>query len=240
LRLLLTAVVTAATLVVVAAQPAQAGHDKNPGALGPGGQPYGQSYGEWGAAWWQWAGSFPSGKDPITEGDGQVVYGGAQNQPRGPVWFLAGNFGGPVHRALTVPRGKALFLPLVNFVFWAPEDCEFLQLAHCRATDLKHKLREIQGQTVDLVMTVDGTEFVGLDNYTGLSKPFPLTIKEGDLFNGFGYPPGVRDPAISGGHWMMLAPLSKGTHTLQWGGRSAAPEFAGSLPQDVTYTITVN
>jgi len=236
---LLLGLVVAAALLALSAQPAHADHPDNPGSIPPHGQPYGMSYGEWGAAWWQWAGAFPLGADPITEGDGPVEFGDADDQPAGPVWFLAGNFGGPVERSLTVPAGKALFLPLVNFVFWSPEDCEFLKLTRCRATDLKHKLREIQDQTVDLEMTVDGVDYVGLDAYTGLSKAFPLSITAGDLFNAFGYEPGVRDPSVSGGHWMMLGPLAPGEHTLHWGGASTAPETAGGKPQDVTYHITV-
>src|SRR5512134_2842630 len=80
---------------------------------------YGQTIGNWGQSWWQWALSFPTIVNPVVV-DGSVDCTAGQS---GKVWFLAGNFGGTSERTCTVKSGKALFLPLLNGIFWTPEDC---------------------------------------------------------------------------------------------------------------------
>jgi hypothetical protein len=58
----------------------------------PDSQPYGLSYGEWTAKWWQWVHSIPTGNNPQLDQTGEDC-AQAQNQT-GPVWFLAGTSGG--------------------------------------------------------------------------------------------------------------------------------------------------
>src|SRR6059058_3845619 len=62
--------------------------------------------------WWQWALGTPASENPLTDTTGQFA---AVNQsPSGRIWFLAGNFGGTTVRTITVPKGAALFFPIVN------------------------------------------------------------------------------------------------------------------------------
>ncbi len=78
----------------------------------------GMTYGEWSAVWWQYALS-KSTPDPNNPFLGPTAQGCAVDQPRSsPVFFLVGIFGsGSVIRSgCTVPAGKALFIPLLNFV----------------------------------------------------------------------------------------------------------------------------
>ena len=64
------------------------------------------------AQWWQWALGTPASENPLTDTTGQFA---AVNQsPSGRIWFLAGNFGGTTVRTITVPKGAALFFPIVN------------------------------------------------------------------------------------------------------------------------------
>lgn len=222
--------------IAMAAAPVEAGSNK--GAFPPKSHPYGKSYGEWGATWWQWAADFPSGADPITEGSGPVDYGDADDQPPGQVWFLAGSFGDAVERDLTVPSGKGLFFPLVNLLFWAPEDCVYLGIDEddCNAENLTAAIEDYTDDNSDLALTVDGVAYTNLYAYTGISDPWTLSIASGSLFAGFGYDPGDRYPSVSGGHWMFLKPLPAGEHELHWeGANSNWPGFA----QDITYNITV-
>jgi hypothetical protein len=62
------------------------------------------------ARWLRWVASVPSGKNPLSDPTGERA---GVNQP-GDVWFLAGNFGGPVNRSCTVPAGLPLFFPVFN------------------------------------------------------------------------------------------------------------------------------
>lgn len=225
--------------VAVAASPVEAG---NPNKLvfPPKSHPFGKSYGEWGAAWWKWAGDFPLSANPITEGSGPVDYGDADDQPLGQVWFLAGTFGdGPVVRELTVPKGKALFAPIVNFVFWAPEDCGWLGIDEddCDAAHLTEAIQDWTAANYDMTVTIDGDDLNNVGNYTGISAPFALDIVAGSMWNDFGYDPGVRDPSVSGGHWLFLKPLPPGEHTVHWTGKNS--NVADGWEQDVTYELTV-
>src|SRR5215475_5430424 len=62
-------------------------------------------------SWWKWALETPASENPLTDTTGQFA---GVNQS-GRVWFLAGNPGGTTVRTITVPAGKALFFPIVNF-----------------------------------------------------------------------------------------------------------------------------
>jgi hypothetical protein len=53
-------------------------------------KPYGLTYGEWSAKWWQWAMSIPTKDSPIVDKTGAKCAVG-QNDPN--VWFLAGTGG---------------------------------------------------------------------------------------------------------------------------------------------------
>jgi hypothetical protein len=79
---------------------------------------YGQTIGNWGHDWWQWALSFPTATLPILQ-NGNVDCSAGQS---GKVWFLAGDFGGKAERTCSIKRGKAIFLPIFNGIFWTPLD----------------------------------------------------------------------------------------------------------------------
>src|SRR5262245_36308823 len=87
-----------ATLVIVLGlmmptstpQAQSSGNQGNPGIIPPGARPYGKTYGEWGARWWQWLLAIPAPVNPNLDPTGANC---GQGQS-GPVWFVAGNFGG--------------------------------------------------------------------------------------------------------------------------------------------------
>ena len=62
-------------------------------------KPYGISYPDWTVKWWQWADSIPTPLNPASDKTGQNC---AQSQS-GPVWFLAGTFGGKAELTCTDP-----------------------------------------------------------------------------------------------------------------------------------------
>ena len=102
---------TLASLALPTAARSQA--NPNPGVAPPQSRPHGLSYAEWGARWWQWAYSFPADQFPPAQ-SGAVDCSLGQS---GSVWFLAGAVGGgPVTRSCTIPTGKALFFPIVNYL----------------------------------------------------------------------------------------------------------------------------
>lgn len=88
-------------------------HDGNqlPGVAPPTSHPRGKSYGEWNAAWWQWAWTQLGATHPLGR-TGAVDLSAGQS---GDVWFLGGAFAsGTYVRSGSVPAGTALFFPILN------------------------------------------------------------------------------------------------------------------------------
>ena len=101
---------------------------------------------------------------------------------KGAVFFLAGTYESTVtKRVCTVPAGKYLFFPIVNYVVM-PAQC-----SNCAGCNLAARR--------------------------------------------FGVPPIA--PSASNGYYLLLKPLSKGTHTLQFGAELP------SLRQGLNYTLNV-
>lgn len=190
---------------------------------------YGRTVGQWSALWWNWATAFSLAETPPAQ-EGKVDC--SLGQPPGKVWFLAGSFEGTVERFCRVPANKALFFPIVNSVYWAPEDCSTVQ--ECREFAL---IRPV----VELVCEVDGKPCV----YRNLilreqSPPFKLAIPDGSFLTEFGYAPGDRFPSITDGYYVILPPLSKGKHQIHFKG-STGDSFQGepSFTTEVTYHLIV-
>ena len=76
----------------------------------PDSQPFGLSYADWTAKWWQWAYSVPRDVNPAYDDTGKYC---AQGQS-GPVWFLTGTYQHPANRYCTVPAGKAILFTILN------------------------------------------------------------------------------------------------------------------------------
>jgi hypothetical protein len=108
-------------MIAVMTPVARAGSNPNPRVFPPHANPYGNTYGEWSARWWQWTFSIPAATNPLLDDSGAHCAEGQSGQ----VWFLPGSFGETFDRACTVPPGKALFFPMLNVAFGAAVgDCE--------------------------------------------------------------------------------------------------------------------
>jgi len=92
--------------------------------------PYGNTYGEWSARWWQWLTAIPAATNPNFDTTGANCAVGQV----GPVWFLAGTFSSAppkITRSCTIPHGKALlFTPLTQLDGAGAFDCDPLSLIH--------------------------------------------------------------------------------------------------------------
>ncbi len=201
--------------------------------------PYGKTYSEWSDAWWQWAYSIPQPDNPLFDETGAM----ASNGQSGPVWFLAGvfNVSGTAERTITVPPGKALFIPILN-AEW-DNLCPVLD-PQPDPEDLVDVLTANVSGFLDAVdaleFEVDGTPLSGLFEFrVGPGAPFSVTFPDNNLFQFFGcsnVTPGTHFPFVSGGYYVMLGPLRKGEHTLRFSGHTTA---FGGFGLDITYHITV-
>jgi hypothetical protein len=193
----------------------------------PQSHPYGKTYGEWEAAWWQWAFSLPVDHNPLFD------TAPASTGQTGNVWFLGGTFGpSPVTRDATIPTGKALFFPLIN------NEASTAEGNGTTEAELRASAKGVADGIVpsSLFVQIDGRSLQGLASYRAQSPLFiygPLPAN-----NLLGFPAGTTSPSVADGYYVMLTPLSVGHHTLHFGGTYVAPD-SSTFVQDITYHITV-
>lgn len=202
----------------------------------------GMNYAEWSVAWWQYYLSMPV-TNPNNSTLDPTGKGCKATQPNGsPVFFLAG-FGGDannpvIYNECTVPAGKALFFPLATgFDVHVPGDgldtpeLVWEDLNKYFWGDVTGMFVDIDGvQVMDAVIRLYGPSCAGGPTTSPENcgaPPFSVTLPGNNLFVGSrkgGRPPGhpaihggIYAPAASIGYFLMLSPLSRGHHTVQFG-----------------------
>jgi hypothetical protein len=200
----------------------------NPAIFPPDSQPYGLTYGEWTAKWWQWAHSIPTENNPMLDETGEDC-AQAQNQTS-PVWFLAGTSGGSVERTCTIPTGKAILFPVVNTVNIraASETDEELLAGAKNQADL----------VTTLEVSIDGVPLQDLWNYRIQSPFFDVTLPNDNIFG----ISGGTYRSIADGYWVFLEPLPPGQHEIRLHGVMGDPTAASivNLETAVTYHLTIS
>lgn len=188
----------------------------------------GQSYAEWSAAWWQWLFSLPVDGNPGTDSPDFDVTAGQS----GHTWFLAGPFG-TVERHVTIPAGTSLFVALVNVDASSLEEPPFYGAT---AADQLTIANGFADYITDLSFSVDGASVDNIEAFRVTSPQFSFTAPTPWIFGATG-----GDGTATGvGYFVMLPPLSAGTHTIHYTGAfkfSDAPE--DYIGVDMTYHVTV-
>ncbi|MFV8753844.1 hypothetical protein ACNOYE_25140 [Nannocystaceae bacterium ST9] len=176
--------------------------------------------------WVRWAVAQPAYDGPISDPNGENCALGQQ----GPVWYLAGTWGGPVERTCDIPLGKHLVFPLVNNWCVFPDEYYASEEEIEETIPLLDAYYAEQYPTIcSLTLRVDGQdlrpdlESLREDTYIETLEPFEVELNEAhwapDYFEG-----GVM-PAIGFGHYAKLKPLPPGDHVIEFGG-----EFCGESP----------
>lgn len=216
-----------------------AARNPNPTVLPLTSKPLGRSYGEWGAAWFQWAITAPPATNPLLDATGEHC---ALNQS-GHVWFLAGSSTqNPVvpyvRDECVVPTGKALFFPIYTAYYFADDGAS--------EADMRGFVEGRLDNISVLEATVDGVVLHDPFAYRATSALFSLHLPEGGLFDtapdacGPSSPGGDKFPCVGdfptviGGYWIMLGPLSPGEHTIRF-----YAFRSNGFALDVTYELTV-
>ena len=172
---------------------------------------------EWSRAWWQWAASFAREDSPVADRTGERC---AARQS-GQVWFLAGTYGTRrTIRTCTVPAGRHLFFPLINYVVMRRPTGS----TSCAA--VTRSAAEMMEDASGLLLEVDGVRYPDLMRHRQATRECfdlgALTEPRTQIF-----------PAAANGYYVMLKPLAPGRHTLNFGG------VLPSMLQAVTYTLIV-
>jgi len=165
--------------------------------------PFGKTWEEWTAEWWKWSLSLPKDQNPITDTTGK----NASFNQRGPVWFLAGTFGGLAERTCEIPAGNAIFFPI---------SCNETSYAECPNFKTETELRAFAKADIDqvkiIMATLDGQRLSDSDLRRLKSPPFELDLPEGNVL---GVSPG-KTKSNSDGYWVFLKPLPVGTHEIHF------------------------
>lgn len=169
-------------------------------------KPYGLTYGDWTARWWQWGYSIPKNTNPAYDDTGK----NCTQKQNGPVWFLAGTYGHPVVRVCDIPSGKAILLPILN------TECSFAEFPKLKTlSELRTCAETIQDQVTKLHASVDGVPLQQLEKYRIRSPSFNFTLPQANIL---GLPANTTTQAIGDGNWVFLKPLSPGIHKIMFRG----------------------
>jgi hypothetical protein len=208
----------------------------------PTAHPYGMSYAQWSAQWWRWALAQPVAGHPFT--DPGFDCNSAQNGQSGPVWFLATSaiptlpsnpslppdLSALVVRSCTVPAHTPILLGLeIN-------ECSSLEGYPTKASQqaCAKGFADLIVQSA-LVCVVDGQAIADLEDFRFVSPQFTFQAPTPWIFG----PTGGTGTGVSDGYFVMLKPLSPGTHTLSCGGRFYDAASGLNIGFGNTYHLTV-
>ncbi len=195
-------------------------------------KPYGKSYTEWNVEWFKVFMSFNCDNNPWANSEKALFY------QTGSVYFLAGLNTEGASVNITVPQDKAIFFPLTNYINDFP--CPDPSFAPAPGQSLKDFLTEgmtsFKGGISGLAVEVDGTAISDPTAYWFVSDLFEFTGNPdlATVCQFDGCVTGTPQSAVAGGYFMMLRPLSKGTHTVHYHSVTW-----GNFVQDGTFNITV-
>lgn len=209
--------------------------------LPPSSLPYGYSYEEWSAKWWQW------NLGQSTNHTELVGEPGICSGPASRVRFLAGAPGTTTEtRRVTIAAETPLFFTILS-VWVDNSGCP--TFTSFTADQLAAQAAGEWSAVTVTTCIIDGVPVTGLDNpastaYLVQAPPFSYTTADNAnvLAGIFGEPciPGDMTiyPAVADGVYLMLAPLSPGKHSIHYVGVVGLVS-APFIRQDITYDITV-
>ena len=206
--------------------------------------PYGMSYGQWSAAWWQWATSLPADHHPLFD---TADLSAGQS---GHVWFLGGTFflsgppggnlAGVADRSGTVPAGTALFFPILN------SEASTAEGNGTTEAELRAAATAGLGSPTILEADIDGHPIRNLFAYRAQSPLFTYgPVPNNNIFQALGenVPAGTVSQSASDGYYLMLRPLQPGHHTIHFSFTTVVGQQADGSPltasEDITYHLTV-
>ncbi|MDB5330036.1 MAG: hypothetical protein JWP03_1187 [Phycisphaerales bacterium] len=197
----------------------------------------GKTIGGYTADWWNWDAGFSSASNPFTDKTGAL----ANQHQSGGVFFVAGTTSsnpGAVNRTFSVPQGNYVLVPIVDIAVANGADPGFATTAEEAIA-----LGTTGFTPSKLFATVDGVAVANLASHRENSQANFTIVAAPN--NPASIAPGTYNDANASGYFLMLAPLSAGTHTLHFGGTtnsfdSPTTHLLDAYSVDVTDTITVS
>jgi hypothetical protein len=243
--MLVTAIATCAALSSSCASDATGAAKVSAKLLDPAAAHEGKTYAQWAEQWVRYSYAYhpPECANPFEDTTGASC--DLDQDPESPTFYLVGAFGGVARRKCTIPKEKAIFLPLVSV---AGDNAGVSADKLASDADLKAYVEGVYNNvTTDrLWLTIDGQPVTGLALGGLRSAPYELTIPAGMnsyTCNGTDGVEGTFKGYVSG-YFAMLDPLPVGKHTLAFGVKTGVDLATGdpskpSFMLDVSYELTI-
>lgn len=183
----------------------------------------GKTIAQWSQNWWTWAIQSPADHNAIDDKTGQFAHV-ANNQQ---VFFIGGTFGGDAARSFTVTAGKPLLVPMLNtFDTLDSKDFEnqFIQKWPSTVTDV---FASIDGNPV-----TDPTHYLQASDFFSMGTVRPHSVAT-EMFDGAVHNGQELTPTKATGYYLMVEGLSRGQHTLEFGG-STSDGFSTHVVDHIT------
>jgi hypothetical protein len=195
----------------------------------PSDSPFGITYGEWIAKYWDWWANIPKSQTPT-----EVKYECFMHET-GNVIFLIDplKMNGDVSYSCKIPAGKALFFPLVTSEYDKGTE------GYEQATDRQLIDAAKQDDNSNAFKVILDGKVISSEYLRSLRAESPfwnITIVSGNHYDS---PPGVFRAVAEGFH-VFLKPLSPGSHQLYFETSSPKSELQVSPGGRITYNLLVN
>lgn len=220
-RLLCTFLIAAVGATVVATSSAAGTSTVVP----PTGTLYGAPYSEWLSRWTRWAFTQPAPSNPLAKPTDCTI----APQPGEHMWLLTASSGGRQAVACTIPRGRALFVPVAEILGYAetPQDT---------FATLRSSARAVFTETSVLRASIDGRPVQGLRAYKAASRNLLLDLPKENIF---GAPAGPTRMVIAG-YNLLVQGLTPGKHTIITYVEMKATADEPVFKAGMTYRITID
>jgi hypothetical protein len=200
--------------------------------LGPGGTIRGKTYEQWAGNWWRWLYSIPVSTNPALDTTGEFCHEGQQ----GPVFNLAGTFGGAATRTCTISHGKPVFFPIVTT---QADNCGVPPENQLSVAELieyqSHFPETVTAVSLEVDGTLIGDEQAELEPFLIDVSRFSYNVPEEDSLyelQGLDFS-GRCSPSFVAGYFVMLS-FDRGEHTLRFSGA-----LNNGFALESTYQLTV-
>jgi hypothetical protein len=197
----------------------------NPGLYSPDSKPFGSSYSDWTAKFWQWYLKIPNSQHPIGDLTGERC-GIMQT---GPVWFLVGS-AGKVVRNCTVPSDKAILIPIIN------QACSYSESPSIKDKKGLTDCAISANNNATIRASVDNQPIVDPAKYRVTTDIFSVTYSNDPVAP----ITSTKSQAVSDGFYLFLEPMKPGQHEIKVSATKLGsdPNSPETALVDATYNLT--
>lgn len=189
-------------------------------------RPYGLTYGEWSAKWWQWLLSIPRSASPAIDTTGEKTKSSQCDQN---VFFLCQTVESlrgrkAQDRTISMKAGKSIFIPIINWISIMGIDGQSDEQLLIVAKDRMNVVSELQ-------VNINGVKITeSFEQYRAQSPFFEVMLPEDNIFH---LTSGLRR-TVADGYWLFLKPVYKDIRLTTYGSCSSGINKFG-----IDYQITL-